>query len=328
MKIQLLAVLLVFGLSFSLLPDVAIAGLDEGLAAYRKADYATALRELKPLAIQGNSASQLVIGGMYANGQGVPQDYKEAAKWYRLATDLDNESIVVADSINTNAPKKVQNQLPNFNVYIIEAGGLNLPIVISDDFVDARQELPAFFSALQRVQSGNTKLTAYFVGRKAVSTFKKGGSQGVTPYITIRYPLVNLRGVASQKDFDQLRFDMRPIISKIGAILSDSRLKEYLLDLSKTIEKETNSQLRFSLQKPVLISIDADTPDRFIYTLLSNTNVTTAAGAVSTTMVTTTALIFTHGKVLQFSLFNEFSNPGVVEANRNTLKTLISQTLK
>jgi hypothetical protein len=34
---------------------------------------------------QGNAYAQLNLGMMYDNGQGVPQDYKEAVKWFRLA---------------------------------------------------------------------------------------------------------------------------------------------------------------------------------------------------------------------------------------------------
>jgi Sel1 repeat len=36
---------------------------------------------------QSNVIAQYNLGSMYANGQGVPQDYAEAAKWYRLAAD-------------------------------------------------------------------------------------------------------------------------------------------------------------------------------------------------------------------------------------------------
>ena len=53
--------------------------------AYNRGDYATALREWRPLAEQGNMTAQSFIGMMYLNGNGVPQDYAEAAKWSRRA---------------------------------------------------------------------------------------------------------------------------------------------------------------------------------------------------------------------------------------------------
>jgi TPR repeat protein len=64
-----------------------LAGWDEGVAAYDSGDYATALKELRPLAEQGEASAQGNLGVMYAKGQGVPQDYKEAVKWYRKAAE-------------------------------------------------------------------------------------------------------------------------------------------------------------------------------------------------------------------------------------------------
>ena len=45
------------------------------------------LQELIEKAEQGEVDAQNNLGTMYANGEGVPQDYKEAMKWYRLAAE-------------------------------------------------------------------------------------------------------------------------------------------------------------------------------------------------------------------------------------------------
>ncbi len=50
-----------------------------------KGDYATALKEWRPLAEQGDAEAQCNLGYMYKGGKGVPQDDAEAARWYRLA---------------------------------------------------------------------------------------------------------------------------------------------------------------------------------------------------------------------------------------------------
>ena len=59
----------------------------KGVAAYDSGDYATAFKEWKPLADAGVLSMQIIIGNMYYDGQGVPQDYKEAVKWYTLAAE-------------------------------------------------------------------------------------------------------------------------------------------------------------------------------------------------------------------------------------------------
>jgi TPR repeat protein len=63
------------------------AGYDEAWLAYLNQDYEAALKELKPLAEQGDARSQYAIGWMYRNGEGVAQDYKAASNWYRLAAE-------------------------------------------------------------------------------------------------------------------------------------------------------------------------------------------------------------------------------------------------
>ncbi len=65
----------------------AWAGLDEADAAYKRGDYATAIREFRPLAERGNAAAQNNLGFMYDKGLGVPQDYAKAVKWYRKAAE-------------------------------------------------------------------------------------------------------------------------------------------------------------------------------------------------------------------------------------------------
>jgi TPR repeat protein len=39
------------------------------------------------LAEQGDASAQFKLGEMYDNGQGVPQDDKQAMHWYRKAAD-------------------------------------------------------------------------------------------------------------------------------------------------------------------------------------------------------------------------------------------------
>ena len=62
-----------------------VAGMKEGSVALGRGDYKTAYEEFLPLAKAGNTDARYWLGVMYEIGQGVPQDYAEAAKWYRKA---------------------------------------------------------------------------------------------------------------------------------------------------------------------------------------------------------------------------------------------------
>lgn len=60
---------------------------EDGKAAYERGDYATALRLLRPLAALRHADAQHNLGNMYRKGEGVPQDFAEAATWHRKAAD-------------------------------------------------------------------------------------------------------------------------------------------------------------------------------------------------------------------------------------------------
>ena len=72
------------------LPNLAFAKLEEGSAAYANKDFAVALQELLPFAMEGNASAQQMVGDMYLNGKGVALDAEEAVRWLRSAAEQDN----------------------------------------------------------------------------------------------------------------------------------------------------------------------------------------------------------------------------------------------
>ena len=83
-----LTVILAFLMTLS--SPVVAQDFQKGFAAYNAGDYATALQEWTPLVEAGDADAQYNLGIMYRDGQGVPQDYKEAVKWFRLAAEQGN----------------------------------------------------------------------------------------------------------------------------------------------------------------------------------------------------------------------------------------------
>ncbi len=69
---------------------IAVAAVLIGISVLvprTRLDAQQTLDELRALAEQGDTEAQFDLGVRYANGQGAPQDYAEAARWYRLAAD-------------------------------------------------------------------------------------------------------------------------------------------------------------------------------------------------------------------------------------------------
>ncbi len=83
-------VLLIFCLAAPAWADVK-AGID----AYNAGDYATVLREWRPLAEQGDTHAQYNLGVLYLNGQGVSHDDVRACMWFSLATGRSSGDIQI-----------------------------------------------------------------------------------------------------------------------------------------------------------------------------------------------------------------------------------------
>jgi TPR repeat protein len=72
-------------------PLILAADLDAGVDAYLAGDYESAMKILYPLAkatdedTAGDFIAQYFVGEMYYYGQGVPENFHEAIKWYRLS---------------------------------------------------------------------------------------------------------------------------------------------------------------------------------------------------------------------------------------------------
>ena len=68
------------------------ADYQKGLDAANRGDFATALREWKPLAEQRNAVAQKNLSVMYAFGKGVPKDYVYAHMWGNIAASNGSEN--------------------------------------------------------------------------------------------------------------------------------------------------------------------------------------------------------------------------------------------
>ena len=68
-----------------LMSEPAMADFKSGGDAYKRGDYETAAREFLPLAKNGDHRAMYALGSMYSVGNGVPQDLKEAFKWFQKA---------------------------------------------------------------------------------------------------------------------------------------------------------------------------------------------------------------------------------------------------
>ena len=67
-------------LALQITAPVVAANFNDGVRAYQRADYAKALAIWKEQAENGNKVAQMLVGSMYAYGEGTSRDDKEAVK--------------------------------------------------------------------------------------------------------------------------------------------------------------------------------------------------------------------------------------------------------
>src|SRR5262252_9797883 len=68
----------------------APADLASAKRAYQEKDYATAFKELTPLAEKGDADAQFILAKMYWMGQGVLKDPDQAIKWFKASASQGN----------------------------------------------------------------------------------------------------------------------------------------------------------------------------------------------------------------------------------------------
>ena len=87
------------------------ANFQKGLNAARSGNFSTALKELMPLAENGEAIAQHMIGQMHIYGHGVKQDTNKAIKWFILAAEQGNiSSQSILGYIYTNGEKNIKDE--------------------------------------------------------------------------------------------------------------------------------------------------------------------------------------------------------------------------
>jgi TPR repeat protein len=85
-RVGLVVSTIVSGMCFAP-PMAEAATFRQGQTAYSREDFASAARIFIPLAKNGDASAQTYLGFMFESGRGVPQNYTEAAYWYRRAAE-------------------------------------------------------------------------------------------------------------------------------------------------------------------------------------------------------------------------------------------------
>ena len=128
------------------------AGFDEGANAYARGDYPTAMREWLPLAQQGDTYAQYGLGLMYYKGHGVPQDYGQAAQWFRRVADHGHAEAQAALGLMYALGRGVPQDVVQAYLWLTLAAARLPPGTEHDDAVRARDTVAQGMTPAQLAQ--------------------------------------------------------------------------------------------------------------------------------------------------------------------------------
>jgi len=106
-------------LSLGVFVSTAHADYRSAVTAYLEKDYDKAYRELRELAELGHADSQLALGSMYYNGEGVSKNYMLAYGWIKMAADNGSKKAIeleprVRNSIDAENVERARGLLANY----------------------------------------------------------------------------------------------------------------------------------------------------------------------------------------------------------------------
>lgn len=130
-----LAILLTAGWS-------ARADLSRAQQAYEQKDYATALKEAKTLAEQGNPEAQLLLGKMFLMGQGVSRDSDQAMKWFRASANQGNADAQFFMGSYYLLPRRDISEGMKWLRLSAEQGNQDAQLLLGKTYADGISEVP------------------------------------------------------------------------------------------------------------------------------------------------------------------------------------------
>ena len=233
---------------------VCFAGdLEDGLAAYKRGDYKTAVATWTIGANKGDAKAQNNLGLMYAQGLGVPHDDKEAVSWFRKAAEegyaeaQDNLGAMYANGRGVSQDykqaavwfrKAAEKESARAQIHLasLYEKGLGVP----QDYAEARKwyGLAAANTSLDKEQRELATKAKDNIAEKIEEAQKKAGQKQAEPPAEPAYqPCV--AGPPALREIDERELKgLEDNAIRSGVPTTPQRLAEfYIADCSDSLEK-------------------------------------------------------------------------------------------
>jgi len=181
-------ILIAFTVCLLLSSGTAFASFEEGKAAYQKKDWGNTVRLLLPLARNNHDGALLIIGKMYADGQGVPADMKKAFDLFNRAAKLGNPEAMVSAAAFYSAGEGVEKNMKAAFEWFRKAAEMNFSIAqfslgialaAGDEENDLKANLPESYKWL--MLASRDPLLPPHIKRTAQKLARHARSEEMTP---------------------------------------------------------------------------------------------------------------------------------------------------
>jgi hypothetical protein len=220
-------------------PVLAAEDFNEAVVLFESGKFSEAYEIAKAFADKGDLKAMAMLGAMYQSGRGVPEDAKEAAKWYTMAADKGHDGalfslamLLLDGSLGT---VDRQRGLPLLEKSAAAGNGAalyNLALIAaSEEPPDWPKAVKLFTSAADKgVAEAQYNLGLLYVEGKAVerslvtagTLFAKAASQGL-PDAALDYGVMVYRGEGVQKD-EKVGAQWLLIAANRGNVIAQNRV--------------------------------------------------------------------------------------------------------
>ena len=240
---------------FLLMCSSALADISACRDAFDKELWAAAIKECSPLAKAGTPEAQFDLGRMYDFGQGVPQNYEEAVRWYSLAAEQGHAPAQSILGFKYDTGQGVPQDYVQAHMWFNLAGAAGSPEGVKNRDLTAAKITPAQLADAQRLAREWKPSKPKIIGM----INSQAGQYSVTPTAVI---------AMKESRSDQSDIPTAGKTRKLTVVALSHSMSEYDFTVTTPRTTNTNCALYETSVNCRSTSSGGDTQEKAIYTFL------------------------------------------------------------
>jgi len=205
------------------------------------------------------------------------------------------------------------------NLTNIRIGDVTVKVTAPAGFVETSARSPQLWQRAQSMTTGYSEVLANFVTSGDFVAFVKNDTPSFSEYYIVSTPKPAKHRTTNQKQFDELRFGLAGMQSKLKQNM-EPQLSNELSKLNSNLSTQAGKPLAIKIGQVVPVSVNINRQNLLSYTVLSQLSTSNENVISSDTMIMTTGVCFLKGKVLMLNYYSVFKSPQDLETSRKSIE--------